>query len=102
IYNITTVDTGRYMITIFLTNVDELVKAYSYLNLEITAYKSDSNFNPQTEVESEWITLSNGRVVLYVEGSNYYVIKITDGVFYCIETDGVNLNPSFYIMVDQA
>lgn len=105
LYKIRTADTGRYMITILLTNVDKLVKAYSYLNLEITAYESDSTFNDLgNEEDSEWITLSNGRVVLYVEGSNYYVIKITDGVFYCIDTDPTDgsLSPSFYIMVDQA
>jgi len=102
IYEIQVADTGRYRVTIFLTNIDELVKAYSYLNLEITAVDSGNN----TE-DSAWLTLSNGQIILYVDGdtNKTYHIKVTDGVFYCIDAnpgEGGSLTPQFYCIVEQA
>lgn len=103
LYKIKTADTGRYMVIIFITNVDELIHAYGYLNLNITIYNSDSSWTKNTKEDSGWITLMSGHVTLFVEGNNYYVIGVPDGVFYCINaSDSNNLVPRFYIMVEQA
>ncbi|MHA1632559.1 MAG: hypothetical protein ACTSXC_07130 [Candidatus Freyarchaeota archaeon] len=106
LYGINVSDTGRYMITIFLTNVDELVQAYSYLNLNVTIYNATiTNENWSTEgkpLDSQWLTLANGRVILYVDNCLHYLVKIDDGVFYCISTKEGSLSPKLYVMVDQA
>jgi hypothetical protein len=114
LYKIQVPDSGQYMITLFLTDVDELVQAYSYLNLNVTIYaiSSDDYNNASlgqtlpagaTLKATEWLTLSSGRVILYVTGSAYYLVRVDDGVFYCTSTsDTDNLGPEFYIMVDQA
>jgi len=119
LYKIKTADAGRYMITLFFTDVDELVQAYSYLNLNVTIYKISSTDYESATLGSglpsgavldatEWLTLSNGRVILYVSGSQHYLVRVDSGVFYCISTDPDGngdmdeLSPEFYIMVNQA
>jgi len=98
---------------LFLTDVDELVQAYSYLNFNVEIYKiSAPNYkssllgtlpNKATLSTTQWLTLSSGRVILYASGSEYYLVRISDGVFYCISASVPdNLSPEFYILVDQA
>lgn len=113
LYKIRVPDTGRYMFTLFLTDVDELVQAYSYLNFNVTIYKiSAANYAADltstlpvgaTPITKQWLTLSSGRVILYVTSSEYYLVRIPDGVFYCISASiPDDLSPEFYILVDQA
>jgi len=114
LYNITVADTGRYMITLFYTNPDQLIQAYSYLNLNITIYQSsavnESTWKPtatNAANATQYLTLSSARVILYVGGpdntATSYIVRVDGGIFYCTSTKSENnLMPSFYILVDQA
>jgi hypothetical protein len=106
LYNISAADTGRFMIRLILTDSDELAQAYSYFNLNITIYATGSTYNVDTGTKkaSEWlVTMSSGGVVFYVSGSQYYVVRVDDGAYYCTSTSNSdNLSPEFYLMVDDA
>ncbi len=120
LYGITVPDSGRYMATIFFTNPDKLSGAYSYLNLNVAIYKVTNAsttlwtyLDPANKVDSEYITLSSARVVLYFSGASKttevsldgyrYVVYVPNGVFYCTNAaNAVSNAPLFYIMVDQA
>jgi len=103
LFNFTVPDTGRYMVTLFLTDVNELVQAYSYLNLNVTIVQATSAWTESTQETSDWLTLTNGHVVLYVDGNTRYIVKIAQGVYYCTESSNQdNLSPEFYIKIDQA
>ncbi len=106
LYNISVADTGRFMIRLFLVDTDELSQAYAYFNLNITVYGTDSDYDVTggTKKDTEWlVAVSGGGVVLYVSGSQYYVVRVDDGVYYCTSTGSSdNLSPEFYLIIDDA
>ena len=90
--------TGDLVFTLTLTNTDELVSNYVYLNIEIQV--SD---NVSAEVTTEWITLEEAAVELVVPAakSSPFTVKVTDGTYRTEKGVDPTTSPVFHIRVRQ-
>lgn len=92
--------------TLYMTNIDELVHSYRYMNLNVGIYiQTDTgNWQKINEVYSEftqdiYITMQNGLVSFTLPGDAKYKVTIDKGCFRCYGiTPGENIAiPSFYL-----
>ena len=96
------------LVTLHITNTDELMHYYRYLTLNVGVYvqtgtdqwekvtKADGELLPDT-----YITMLNGRVSFALPGYAKYKITIDKGCFYCYGTsmDKSVVSPTFYLTV---
>ncbi len=102
--------TGDLLVMLYLTNVGDLAKGYSYLNLGVNVYKAGSEtWTEETTVTGTapnlnfYLTQSNGYVSFILPaGSTKCVITIDNGAYYCINGASSYLTPQFYLDVRQA
>ncbi len=97
------------VVTLYITNAQELISYYRYLILEAGIHtKSDTgewekastgNGEPISET---FITLRNGHVRFTLPGLATYKVTIDGGSFYCTtsNSDSGSLSPQFYLEVD--
>ena len=97
------------VVTLYITNAQELINYYSYLILEVGIHaKSDAgewekastgNGEPISET---FVTLRNGYVKLTLPGLATYKVTIDGGSFYCTasNSDSGSLSPQYYLEVD--
>ena len=102
--------TGDLLVNLYLTNADELVHNYSFLNMQVQAYTAITTTPSYTPtLQDAYLTMSNGYASFNLPGltqsDQSYVITIDDGSWYCIDGDDSpddrSLSPSFYIEVKQ-
>jgi hypothetical protein len=99
------------MVTLSITNTNELSRCYKYLILKVGIYvegNSDewaaaSSYDGQP-IPDTFITLRNGQVSFRLTGDAKYRISIDSGSFHCItaNADGGSVSPQFYLTADQA
>jgi hypothetical protein len=108
IYYIDTSDyLGDVLVTVFFTNTDELIKDYSFLNLQVNVWTgttgdwAQSNRADSAEIGTVFLTLTGGYTTFILNGNSEYCISIDDGNYFCIDTDatGGSLSPDFFIEV---
>lgn len=99
----TTVDTP---FTLYITNVDELIHSYRYMNLNIGIYVQTDidRWEKMTAIAGEpfpdmYITMQNGLVSFTLPGNAKYKITIEKGCFYSygITPEKSVAIPSFYL-----
>jgi hypothetical protein len=92
--------------TLYMTNVDELVHSYRYMNLNVGIYiQTDTgNWEKMNAMAGEpypdiYITMQNGLVSFTLPGNAKYKVTIDDGCFRCYGiTPGKSIEiPSFYL-----
>jgi hypothetical protein len=103
--------TGDLLVMLYLTNVGDLAKGYSYLNMGVNFYKADTGWTEETSRTGTapdltyYLTLSNGYVTFILPAAGGWtkgVITIDNGAYYCISGTPAYLMPRFYIDVRQA
>lgn len=97
------------VVTLHITNTQELSHCYRYLILKVGVYVEGSagewekaswcNGEPMPET---FITLRNGQVSFTLAGYANYKVTLDGGSFYCIttNTDSGSLSPQFYLEAD--
>lgn len=96
------------LVTLYITNTDELSLCYRYLTLEVGIYvdTGEDQWRRLDEADglpATFITLRNGLVSFYLPGLAEYKIMIDGGCFYCLTTSGStggSLAPEFYLTVE--
>ncbi len=97
---------GDLHVNIYLTNTAALMKAYSYLNIEL--YVKNSIEATQTP-PFQMLTLTNGVASFNIEGGSalIYQVQVYDGAYRLISTDpttwdtGWSVTPELYCEVTQ-
>jgi hypothetical protein len=97
---------GDLHVNIYLTNTAALIKAYSYLNIEL--YVKNSIEAKQTPF-FQMLTLTNGVASFNIEGGSalQYQVQVWDGAYRLISTDtttwadGWSVTPELYCEVTQ-
>jgi hypothetical protein len=101
--------TTDIMVTLHITNTDELVKYYRYLTLKVGVYvQTDTDqWEKATTGNGEllpdtYITMLNGRASFALPGYAKYKITIDKGCFYFYGTgtDDSSVSPTFYLNVE--
>lgn len=97
------------VVTLYITNAQELKHCYRYLILKVGVYAGSntgewekaSTGNGESIPET-FITLRNGQVSFTLPGLAKYKVTIDSGSFYCATTssDSGSLSPQFYLEVD--
>jgi len=99
------------LVTLHLTNTNELSSCYSYLILKVGVYVQDdagewtlASSNDGTPVPDIFITDRNGRVSFMLPGYAMYKVTIDSGSYYCFrtQTNGGGVSPQFYLTADPA
>ena len=97
------------VVTLYITNTQELSHSYRYLILKvgIHAESNTSEWNKASmgngeSIPETFITMRNGQVSFTLAGLAKYKVTIDSGSFYCTttNTDGGSLSPQFYMEVD--
>lgn len=90
--------------SLYVTNPDDLAKAYSYLNMTIAVYYEDTTdplapvWKELTTSDTALLSLSNGYVTLKLTGREKYRIGVKEGSYYALNTSvAANLAPQFTI-----
>lgn len=107
----TTSYTGDVIISVYLTNPDELHTDYSYLNMNVSVWFYDTDHWAQAslsgggtgDTSGKYLTLNNGYLSFIVAGNAEYCVSVDGGEYYCIDTteDATHsLDPAFYMEVD--
>jgi len=97
---------GDLQVKIYLTNTAELIKAYSYLNMELYTAKSIESQKPMT---FRVLSLENGVVSFNIEGGSdtEYVVEVSGGAYRLVSPDpddwgtGWSIVPELYCEVTQ-
>lgn len=96
------------LITLYITNTDELVQHYRYMTLNVGIYVQTGidQWEKTTWGESEtpreiYITMQGGMTSFVLPGYARYRITIDKGCFYCYGMSGDNnaVSPEFYLTV---
>jgi hypothetical protein len=99
------------LVTLHLTNTNELSCCYSYLILKVGVYVQDdtgewkpASSNDGAPVPDIFITDRNGRVNFKLPGFAKYKVTIDSGSYYCFTTQTSNggVSPQFYLTADPA
>jgi hypothetical protein len=94
------------LFTLYITNTDELIQNYRYMNLNIGIYVQTGidQWEKVTIGEGEmsqdtYITMHNGLVNFIIPGYGKYKVTIDKGCFYCYgrSTDTNTAVPKFYL-----
>ena len=105
----TTDNAADILVTLYLTNAEELVHYYRYLILNVGIYvrNTDDQWERATAGNGElipdtYLTMRNGRVSFTLPGYAKYKITIDSGSFYAIGVgaDGGSASPKFYLSVE--
>ncbi len=96
------------IVTLYITNADELIGCYRNLILKVGVYtESDGKWEKASTGDGElvadtFITLINGQVSFTLFGLAKHKITIDGGNFYCAttNTDSGSLSPLFYLEVN--
>jgi hypothetical protein len=108
IYYFNTTDyLGDVMMSLHITNPEELSQNYSYLFMQVNVRNGTSGSWAQStradgsEIGAVYLSLNNGYVSFVLSGDTEYSIAIDGGTFYCIDTDadGGSLSPDYYLEV---
>lgn len=100
--------TTDILVTLHITNTDELVQHYRYLtlNVGVSVQTGTDQWERATTGNGEllpdtYITMLNGKVSFILPGYAKYKISIDKGCFYCYGTgaDQSALSPTFYLTV---
>jgi hypothetical protein len=100
--------TADMLVTLYITNADELSQHYRYLTLNVGVYiqTGTDQWEKTTTDTGEplpdtYITMLNGRVSFTLPGYAKYKITIDKGCFYCYgtSTDESAVSPTFYLTV---
>jgi len=92
--------TGDVVFTLSVTNTDELVSKYVYLNMEIEVWDGAV---PSAEVTTEWLTLEEAVTELVVPAAKTspFTVKVTDGTYRTERGEDPTTSPTFHINVRQ-
>lgn len=92
--------TGDLVFTIFITNVESLIRKYVYLNLEIKVMDGAA---PSGEVTTEWLTLEEAVAEFRVPAvkTSPFLVKISDGTYRTEPREDPTAAPIFHIRVRQ-
>ncbi len=99
------------LVTLYITNNNELNRCYSYLILRVGVYVEGNtdewtaaSLHDSQPVPDTFITMRNGQVSLTLPGCASYKFTIDGGSFRCTATnvDGGSVSPQFYLTTDQA
>ena len=105
----TTNNTADMLVTLHLTNAEELIRYYRYLILNVGVYiqtRTDQwekvTMGNGEAIPDTYITMRNGNVSFTLPGYAKYKITIDSGCFYCIGTgaDGDGASPKFYLTAE--
>jgi len=96
------------LVTIHLTNADELVHYYRYMILDIGVYvlTGSSQWERANIVNAEmsqdyYLTMRTGWVSFIMPGDAKYKLTIDGGCFYCFSTsDNGGISPKFYLTME--
>lgn len=97
------------LVTLYLTNSEDLIHYYRYLILNVGIYvqNSDGQWERATAGNGElipdtYLTMHNGRVSFTLPGYAQYKITIDSGCFYTfgVGADGGSASPKFYLSVE--
>ncbi len=88
--------------TLYITNTDELIRYYRYMNLNIGVYVQtgiDKWEKAGGNPPDIYLTMHNGTVDIKLPGCGNYKIKVDKGCFYChgVGSDGSIASPEFYL-----
>lgn len=102
-------NTADIHVTLYITNVQELIHCYRYLILKVGIY-IESNADEREKasrgngelISYTFITLRHAKVSFTLPGYAKYKVTIDSGSFYCTSTnaDGGSISPQFYLTVD--
>ena len=101
-------NTADIVVTLYLTNAQELINCYRYLILNVGVYvESNGEWDKASGSNGELIpdtiiSMRNGQVSFLLPGYSKYMISIDSGSFYCTNAnaDGSSLSPQFYLEVN--
>ena len=113
VYYLNTTDyTGDILVTLYLTNPNELQKNYSNLMMKVNVWKrvladpddpwvQATMANGDAIVDTMYLTINNGNVSFILTGDLEYCISVDGGSYYCIDTNaaGGELSPAFFLEV---
>jgi len=96
------------MVTLYITNTQELVHCYRYLTLGVGVYvrNNDGGWDEASRCDGKplsdtFLTLRNGQVGFTLAGCAAYRITIDGGCFYCATSGGDGSPcPQFFLTVD--
>jgi len=97
------------LVTLHLTNTEELIHYYRYLILRVGVYVETGidQWEPSTAANGEmipdtYVTMRNGRVSFTLPGYARHKVTIDSGSFYCFRNspDGGSSSPKFYLTVE--
>ena len=93
-------------VALHITNTDELVNSYRYMNLNIGIYVQDEeggwekiSTGEPGALPNTYITMNNGVVRFALPSYHKYKITVEKGCFYChgVDDGGKIASPSFYL-----
>ncbi|MFH1003504.1 MAG: hypothetical protein V1780_05100 [Chloroflexota bacterium] len=95
-------------VTLLITNTDELIHHYRYLNLKVGTYRqtADGQWQPATwwdgnPLPDTYLTLRGAAVTFSLPGQASYKVTIDGGAFYCYGTGGEgSAAPTFYLTAE--
>ena len=97
------------LVTLHLTNAEELIHFYRYLMFNVGIYiQTDTNqWQKATASDGElvpdtYLTMQNGRVSFMLPGYAKYKVTIDNGSFNCFrsDADGCSISPKFYLTAE--
>ena len=97
------------LVTLHLTNADELVHYYRYLILRVGVYAQNDTGQWEKAAAGDgelipdtYLTMRNGRVIFHLRGYARYKLTIDGGSFYCFPagSDGGSVSPKFYLTAE--
>ena len=110
LFYINATDYGADMlVTLHLTNADELINYYRYQILKVGVYvqTETERWEPAVGGNGEiipdiYITMRNGNINCTLPGYAKYKVTIDSGSFYCIKNspDASAISPDFYLTVE--
>ena len=88
--------------TLYITNTDELIRCYRYMNLNIGVYVQtdiDKWEKPDENPPNVYLTMQNSTVDIKLPGCGNYKITVDKGCFYChgVGAGGSIASPEFYL-----
>lgn len=103
-----TSDTADKVVILYLSNVDELINHYTFMNLKVGVYiDRDGEWEPACgsdgkPIPETMLSMRNGQVSFLLSGFAKYKISINGGAFYCTNanSDDGGLSPQLYLEVN--
>ena len=105
----TTNSTTDILVTLHLTNAEELIRYYRYLILNVGIYVDNGidQWEPAAATNGEtlpdtYITMRNGKVSFGLPGYARHKVTVDSGSYYCFgnSSNGGSGSPKFYLTVE--